>query len=127
MTAALARELKDYRRRVKRLLLVKTEASERFLRELEQNARDYMEENHVFSFIQVEQRFGAPEQIAREFFAQTDIETVRRKLSLKKRIAAAALAALLLWSAALGALYLEARNDMHGAFYEDAAVSEAAQ
>ena len=120
---ALERELKTYRRQIKKLLLVKTDASERFLEELDGNIADFIEAEKVTAFSSVQSHFGTPEEIAKEFFAQTDINAVRKKLALKKGIAAALLAALLLWSTALAALYIEARNDLHGEFREEISVS----
>ena len=118
------KELKAYQKRIRRLLLVKTAASKRFLAELDGNMRDYAEQSGAVRPEQIEERFGTPEQIAKDFFAQTDIETVRRRLALRRGITAAVLAALLVWSVAVGALYLEGKNDMNGTFSEQTAVSE---
>lgn len=120
----MERAFKSYKKQIKKLLLVKTDASARFLAELEDNVRDYIEAADVTDFSAVTARFGTPQRIAREFFAQTDIAAVRKKLDIRRGILAAALAALLIWGAAVGALYVEARNEMNGTFIEDTAVSE---
>ena len=115
--------LKAYEKRTRRLLLVKTDASARFLAELENNITDYAETEHIADIAQVEARFGTPQSIANAFFAATDIEAVRKKLALRRRVTAALLAALLLWAAALTGLYVEGRNDMHGFFGEETVIA----
>lgn len=123
---AMEQSLKTYRRQIEKLLLVKTDASVQFLSELDGNIADFIEAEGITQFSSVQSHFGTPQEIAREFFAQTDITAVRKKLNIKRGIAAALLAALLLWSTALAALYIEARNDLHGEFREEIFYSEGA-
>ena len=120
--AELNRELKAYKTRIKKLLLIRTPASTRFLEELENNIADYAEAQNVTGIEEIRAHFGTPEEIARAFFAGTDMEAVRKKLALRRAVVAVLLAALLLWGAALTALYVEARTDMHGTFTEDTVV-----
>lgn len=122
----LERDIKKYRRQTERLLLVKTDATKRFLAELEGNIYEYIEAGEAKDLRQVTGRFGTPEQIAASFFAQTDMAAVRKKLNVKRAVMAALLAALLLWGAAVSALYIEARRDLNGYYKEDTAVTEVA-
>ena len=121
---AFEKELRAYRRQIKKLMLVKTDASARFVSELENEVLDYVEAENVSDIQKVTARFGTPGEIAKEFFAQTDIESVRKKLALKKWIVAALLAALAVWAAALTVLFIGAQNDMGGTFTEEIVVSE---
>ena len=116
------KELKNYVKRVRRLLLVKTDAAAQFLSELENNIADYAEAENITDISKIEARFGTPEAIAKEFFANTDIEAVRRKLALRRVIVAVLIAALLLWGIALTALYIEGHNDMGGSFGEETVI-----
>ena len=113
------KSLKKYVKRVRRLLLVKTDAADRFLSELQNDISDYAETARVTDIAQVEARFGTPESIAKAFFAATDIKAVRKKLALRRAVLAVLLAALLLWGCALTGLYIEAHNDLNGAFSEE--------
>lgn len=119
-----SRELKTYKKQIKKLLLVKTDASARFLEELENNIADFVEAESVSDMERVCARFGTPEEIAREFFTNTDLSAIREKLRLKRTVAAVLMAALLLWSVALGLLYFEAKNDLHGSFTEQTQIVE---
>ena len=121
---AFEKELKAYRRQTQKLLLVKTDASDRFLAELESAVCDYVDAENVNDMQKVTARFGTPEQIAKEFFAQTDIERVRKKLAVKKWIVTALIAALALWCAAVTVLFIQAQNDMTGTFTDEISVSE---
>ena len=118
------KELKKYRKEIRRLLLVKTKASAGFLSELENNIMDYAEANQIGDIEKIKARFGSPEDVARAFFAETEIGTVRKRLTLRNAVVAALLAALLLWGAAVTALYVEGRSDMHGSFSEEIVVTE---
>ena len=120
--AEFEKELKNYVKRVRRLLLVKTDAASQFLAELENNIADYAEAENITDISKIEARFGAPEAIAKEFLANTDIEAVRKKLRLRRVIAAVLIAALLVWGVALTALYIEGHNDMRGSFGEETVI-----
>lgn len=118
------KELRAYQKEIRRLLLVKTKASAGFLSELENNMMDYAEANHITDIEKIKARFGSPEDVARAFFAETEIGAVRKKLNLRNAAVAALLAALFLWGAAVTALYVEGRSDMHGSFREEIIVTE---
>ena len=120
--AEFEKELKKYGKRVRRLLLVKTDAAAQFLAELENNIADYAEADGIADISKIEARFGTPEAIAKEFFANTDIEAVRKKLTIRRVIAAVLIVALLLWGVALTALYIEGHNDMGGSFGEETVI-----
>jgi len=117
-------ELKRYKKQIKKLLLVKTDAAAGFLQELQNNIEDYIQTEKVTDISIVKKRFGEPEEIAKEFFAQTDIDAARKKLALKNGVIAALLAALLIWGAAVSALYIQAKNDLGGYYVDDTAISE---
>ena len=120
--AEFEKELKKYVKRVRRLLLVKTDAAKRFLSDLENNIADYAEAEGIADISKIEARFGTPEAIAKEFFANTDIEAVRKKLTFRRVIVAVLLAALLIWGIALTALYIEGHNDIGGSFGEETVI-----
>ncbi|MBQ6023138.1 MAG: hypothetical protein IJL25_09430 [Clostridia bacterium] len=122
--SAFDRELKAYKKQIRRLLLIRTAASKQFSEDLESDIAAFAEAKNVTSVEEIAAHFGTPEQIARAFFAGTDIEAVRKKLNLRRAVIAVLLASLLLWGAALTALYVEARSDMHGTYVETAAVSQ---
>ena len=108
--------LKQYRKQIKRLLLVKTPAAERFLSDLDSEIADYTEATGGADMQKIAAHFGTPEQVAASFFAGTDIGAIRRKLTLRRAVLCVLLAALLIWGAAVGALYIQAKNDYTGSF-----------
>ena len=122
--SAFERGLKAYKKQIRRLLLIRTAASRQFSEDLESDIAAFAEAKNVTSVEEIAAHFGTPEQIARAFFAGTDIEAVRKKLNLRRAVIAVLLAALLLWGAALTALYVEARSDMHGMYVEDVTVTQ---
>ena len=116
---AFEKDMKKYVKRVRRLLLVKTDAAAQFLAELENNIADYAETEGISEISKIEARFGTPETVAKAFFANTDIEAARKKLAVRRAVLAVLLAALLLWGCALTGLYIEGRSDLHGSFGEE--------
>ena len=122
--SAFERELKAYKKQIRRLLLIRTAASEQFLKDLGSDIAAFAEAENVTSVKEIAAHFGTPEQIARAFFAGTDMEAVRKKLNLRRAVIAVLLTSLLLWGAALTALYVEARSDMHGTYVESVSVSQ---
>ena len=109
--------LRRYRREIRRLIPVKTGAAKRFLEDLEGNVRDFAEAEGISDFALVESRFGAPEAVAKAFLASADLRDVRKKVAVKNAVLAVLLAALLVWGAAVCALWLQAKKDLNG-YYE---------
>ena len=119
--------LRRYKKQIRRLLLVRTPAAKRFLEDLDGSIADYAEAEGAADFRRVEEHFGTPEEVARSFFAGTDISAVRRRLALRRALLCVLLAALLAWGAAVGALYFEARSDLHGAYTESTSLVPAGE
>ena len=114
-----------YRKQVRRLLLVKTPASKQFLSDLEGQIADFTEESGQNGLENIVSRFGTPEEVASSFFASTDIAAIRKKLTVRRVIVCALLAALLIWGAAVGALWIEAKNDYAGSYLTEEIVADA--
>ncbi len=119
--------LRRYKKQIRRLLLVRTPAAKRFLEDLDGSIADFTEAENVADIKRVEAHFGTPEEVARSFFAGTDISAVRRRLALRRALVCILLAALLVWGAAVGALYFEARRDLHGTFTESTSLVAAGE
>ena len=114
--ADFEKDLRRYRRTVGRLIPVKTPASKCFLSDLEGNVRDFAEAEQITDFAAVERRFGSPEAVAKGFLAAADLRDVRKRVAVKNAVLAVLLAALLVWGAAVFALWLQAKRDLNGAF-----------
>ena len=101
MKSELAADVRRYKRRIKADLLCGTKQSKQFMADLSDAIDNYIEENAVARFAEVEEHFGAPEQIARSFLAETDIGVIRKKVRLKQAVLYALLAAIAIWSLAV--------------------------
>ena len=93
----LEHDVKKYKRHVKANLLCSTKMSKQFLSDLSDSIDNYIEENNITQFADVQNHFGSPEQIARSFLAETDISLISKKVKLKQIILLAVIAALLIW------------------------------
>ena len=97
MNNELAYDIKKYKRQIKANLLCSTKLSDQFLSDLSNAIDNYINENNITQFSDIQNHFGTPEQIAQSFFAETDIGVIRKKVRLKRIIACILLAALLIW------------------------------
>jgi hypothetical protein len=117
--------LRRYQKRIRRLLLVKTPASKQFLSDLEGQISDFTGASGESGLDSIVSRFGTPEEVASSFFASTDIAAIRKKLTVRRAVVCALLAALVIWGAAVGALYIEAKNDYAGSYETEEIVADA--
>lgn len=108
------KDLRQYKKQIKKLLLVKTAAADRFLSDLDGSIADFTEAQPDADMQKITAHFGTPEDVARSFFASTDIAAIRKKLTVRRAVLCVLLAALALWGAAVAALYVEAKNDLSG-------------
>ena len=97
----LAADVRRYKRRIKADLLCGTKQSKQFMADMSDAIDNYIEEHAVTRLAEVEEHFGAPEQIARSFLAETDLSVIRKKVRLKQSVLYALLAALVIWTIAV--------------------------
>ena len=101
MKNKLAADVRRYKRRIKADLLCGTKQSKQFMADMSDAIDNYIEEHAVTRLAEVEEHFGAPEQIVRSFLAETDLSVIRKKVRLKQSVLYALLAALVIWTIAV--------------------------
>lgn len=97
--------LRHYYRQIRGQLICSREEKRKTLAYLEEGIADYLDANPQADMAQIQAYFGTPEKIAADSAKIMDNNTLSRRLCVKKRIvvcvAAAVLAALLLWTAGI--------------------------
>ena len=97
MERALKKEIRKYKREIRGCLLASTKLSRRYLADISQTIDLFVEEQGVTSFPVVQAHFGTPEEIAKAFFAETDLSYLRKLISIKRVIAALLIAVFSVW------------------------------
>ena len=110
----LKKEIKKYIREIRSLTFVQTKETKRFARDMEASINDYVQENGVTSIEEVREQFGTPEDIAKAFFAKTPLPDVKKRIRLKRVVAAVLLTAFLLWAVYLTILFVDGLKGQHG-------------
>lgn len=107
-------ELKRYFKEIRRCLLCDTKLSRKFIADLAQSVDQFVEAEPEADIDAVEKHFGSPEQIAKSFFAEADINQIRKKILLRRFIIVLIIVALLLWGVVVGYSAIEAHLSNHG-------------
>ncbi len=108
------KEIRTYIREIRSLLFVRTKETRRFVRDMEASITDFVEENDVRDIKAVHEQFGTPEEIAKAFFAKMPLSDVKRRVRLKRIVAAVLLAAFLVWAVYLTILFVEGLKEVNG-------------
>ena len=103
MKNSIETDVKKYKRRIKANLICSTEHSKRFLKELFDRIDDYIEQNPESDFSDIQDHFGTPEDIAKSFLVETDINIIRKKLRIKKAVTIGIIIALIIWGSCAAA------------------------
>lgn len=108
------KEIRTYIREIRSLLFVRTKETRRFVRDMEASITDFVEENDVRDIKAVREQFGTPEEIAKAFFVKMPLYDVKRRVRLKRIVAAVLLAAFLVWAVYLTILFVEGLKEVNG-------------
>ncbi|MBR3767704.1 MAG: hypothetical protein IKL10_05635 [Clostridia bacterium] len=118
MSDSLKSQLNTYYKDISSSLLCKNGKKRIFIRELKSNISDFVENNPDATIEDIMNCFGKPAEIAESFKAETDILTLRKKLSVKKLIIIALSAALLIYLAFVIISLIDVHTEAHGYFQE---------
>lgn len=84
--SSFQKDLKTYKNEIKSKLICDSKVSKKFFEDLQNNIDNYIVENNAKSIEEIYKHFGTADDIAKAFFETTDIDTVKRKISIKKLI-----------------------------------------
>ena len=114
MDAPLKKELKRYKREIKHCLLCDTKQTKRFLTDFSASIDLFIAEQNAAEIETIRNHFGQPDQIAKAFFAQADINEIRKKIRTKRLLAGFLIAIVVLWGVFVGWAALDSIISNHG-------------
>lgn len=114
MKTELEKQLKRYFKDVRGCLLCSTKLSKKFIDDLAQSVDQFVEAQPEADIDAVKKHFGTPEDIAKSFLAETDINLIRKKVRLRRLISSFLIAALIVWSVAVTYVALDLHSNIHG-------------
>ena len=112
------RWLRDYCADVSALLPCGRREKNALLRELRQNVEDYLADAPDAPPETLLSVFGTPEQIAESMLQTVQPAALRKKLTLKKAVLLALLAAVLIYAAFVVVSLIDVHTEAHGYFTE---------
>lgn len=109
--------------RVRKSVPIRGKERKQLLERLRMELAAFEEEYPGCDYEQIVERFGTPEQIAEDFLAELDHNSVAHALQVRQRIVkilvATALVGVLMWGFMLLCAYLEHLDRVHGYFDEE--------
>lgn len=103
-------EVKIYVKSIKKRLLYNTKESKQYLKNLETNIMEYMDEFQVTDMAEIKSHFGSEEEVANAYFEIVDLKTVKRKINIKRIIAVFFIATITIWSVGALITTIQANN-----------------
>ncbi len=91
-------EVKKYVKNIKKRLLYNTKESIQYLKNLEINIMEYIDEFQVTDITAIKCHFGSEEEIAKAYFETIDMKNIKRKINIKRIIAVFVAAIIIIWS-----------------------------
>lgn len=108
------RESKKYIKSIEKALVGTNQQKQEFLKNISSAVDEYCEENSNASYNDICLRFGEPDVIAKELICDTDINQIKKKVGVKKIIAAGLAIMVVLLVALFVAEYVDSHNEAHG-------------
>lgn len=78
--------VKNYISSIKKQINFSDKSTKSFLKILESNVTNFVQEHPLSTYEQIEETFGAPAEVAESYLATLDLNSIKNKLKLKKRI-----------------------------------------
>lgn len=108
--SSFQKDLKTYKNEIKSKLICDSKVSKKFFEDLQNNIDNYIVENNAKSIEEIYKHFGTADDIAKAFFETTDIDTVKRKISIKKLIAVLVIAIVVIWGIVAIVDFVDSKN-----------------
>ena len=98
MQNELKKESSKYLKNIKHLLPGDSGSKRKYIKGLKEQIYDFADESDDISFHDILLYFGEEKDIAQEYIEILDINTVKRKLGIKRVVSVVLVIALLVWS-----------------------------
>lgn len=98
MQNELKKEISKYLKNIKHLLPGDSGSKRKYIKGLKEQIYDFADESDDVSFHDILLYFGEEKDIAQEYIEILDINTVKRKLGIKRVVSVVLVIALLVWS-----------------------------
>ncbi len=107
-------ESKKYIKSIEKALVGTNQQKQEFLKNISSAVDEYCEENPNASYNDICLRFGEPDVIAKELICDTDINQIKKKVGVKKIVAAAITIIVVLLTVLFVAEYVDSHNEVRG-------------
>lgn len=118
MSEASDIRLKKYFREIESVLLCPEKKKSVFINQLKADIDDYLSNSPDADMGEIISVFGTPEEIAAGFSGELSGAELKKRLSVKKAVLFAVLAALIIWAVFAVVSYIDVHTEAHGYFSE---------
>lgn len=120
----LKQDLKRYKREIKSKLLCNTKESSACFNNMVEDIDNYVADNPNVTIETVIKKFGSADEIADSFFSCVDMQTVRKKINIKKLIAVLVVTVIAVWGIVVAFGFIDSQSDTPDYLIESAVVDE---
>lgn len=120
----LKQDLKRYKREIKSKLLCNTKESSACFNNMVEDIDNYVADNPNVTIDTVIKKFGSADEIADSFFSCVDMQTVRKKINIKKLIAVLVVTVIAVWGIVVAFGFIDSQSEKSDYLIESAVVDE---
>ncbi len=110
------KDIEKYLSQVKAYLPCKKSDKAVILEDIRQAISEFAENSDIQSIDDIYKRFGKPEEIAKNYLTDADPKKITNAINIRKVVIAAVVAALLVFTGFVTAVFLDLHGDSHGTF-----------
>lgn len=120
----LKQDLKRYKHEIKSKLLCNTKESSACFNNMVEDIDNYVADNPNVTIDTVIKKFGSADEIADSFFSCVDMQTVRKKINIKKLIAVLVVTVIAVWGIVVAFGFIDSQSEKSDYLIESAVVDE---
>ncbi len=114
--AEINKDIEKYLSQVKAYLPCKKSDKVVILADIRQAISEFAENSDIQSIDDIYKRFGTPEEIAKAYLSDAEPKKITNAINIRKVVIAAVVAALLVFTGFVTAVFLDLHGDSHGTF-----------
>ena len=115
--AEINKDIEKYLSQVESYLHCKKEARIAILADIREAVFEFAENNEVHSIDDIYKRFGTPEEIAKAYLSDAEVQNIKKAINIRKLLVAAIVASLLIFTSIMIGIFIDSHNDRNGTLH----------
>ena len=119
MDKKLKKDINKYIKEIKLNIICDFKTRNKFISDIKNSIFDFVECENIVSMDDIDNHFGTPQEIAKEFFLNADVKKIKRRMNFTKVVIIGVVIALLMFGTALVIELIDSYSSNRGYYVQE--------